>query len=314
MGMHFRSNESQRNNSNIDQYPILTYESVKITENESLRKLNIKPFNIYNPKKTRYIQLHEWMIRFCQGNLCAAMLLAIFYDWHRWKIKQEAYYGHSHTKANGDGRPISNEVYCFYSDQELFDRLMGLYTFQDISSALNFLVSLNAISIHSNPNSQPHLGQTKYFKIYPLICSNNKNISKEPALLNENTHSALPLSPINSDTIKHTNDTPQISNQNIDFSSKKLNTKNKELLTVQIVIDVMSQNGFSANYFSSPDTVKTIQTICEGGVTIETFFEAYATARRITSGGYFGINYLAMIVADLHNNIKAKKLEWVSSS
>ncbi|MEO8965575.1 MAG: hypothetical protein ABI370_12995, partial [Gammaproteobacteria bacterium] len=120
---------------------------------------------IRHPENNRYIQLHEWQVTFCEGNHCAALLLAFLSAWHNWKLKNDHYYHRANDIAemHGDGRPHNQNAYLFFSMDELIEGCMDFYGKKAVNAALDFLVSLSVISIHKNPNKRYHFDQTKYF-------------------------------------------------------------------------------------------------------------------------------------------------------
>jgi len=290
------------------------------------------------PENTRYIQLHEWQIAFCEGNHCAALLLAFFIGWHEWKIKHDAYYKRFNNIAemHGDGRPNSEDAYLFFTVQELVDGLMGLYGAKAINSALDILVSLNVISIHANPNPRYHFDKTKYFKLFPQVCNrwiaenypicledepnemqlvDYKDQAKTPDGIGQKAQrsgeNAVPSGEkaryIKNNTTNNTTNKNQSIKTPDDFFDEPKNTilQNDEQARVQAVVDALSQHGFSEKYFAYPDTAKTIGNLCERGATVETFLEAFAVASRVSLRG-FGVNYLAKVVADLLDRQKSK--------
>jgi hypothetical protein len=125
------------------------------------------------PAKNPYIQLHEWQVKFCQGNDCAAKLLAFFIAWHDWKIKHDSYYRFSNDIAerHGDGRPHNQNAYLFFSTKNLINGLMGTCGKKAITTALELLCSLKVIIIHKNPNPRYHFDKTRYFRFYPDVCN-----------------------------------------------------------------------------------------------------------------------------------------------
>lgn len=128
---------------------------------------------IRTPENNRYIQLYEWQIKFCQGNRCAALLLSFFSSWHDWKIRNDQYYRRANDIAemHGDGRSNNENAYMFFTMEEFINGVMGLYGKNSINEALQLLISLRVISVHTNPNPRYHFDKTKYFQFYPEICN-----------------------------------------------------------------------------------------------------------------------------------------------
>src|SRR5690349_3168678 len=102
-----------------------------------------------HPESSIYLQLHSWMFELCQGNQCAALLLAYFSGWHDWKLDNDHYYKRFNdiAETHGDGRPYVENAYLFFTNEELIAGIMGLYGKKAINEALGFLVSLGIISI-----------------------------------------------------------------------------------------------------------------------------------------------------------------------
>ena len=128
---------------------------------------------IRHPENTRYIQLFDWQVAFCQGNHCAALLLAYFIAWHDWKCKHDQYYRRSNdiAEVHGDGRLHNENAYLFFSTEELIEGCMGLYGKKAVTDSIESLVKLAVISVHKNPNPRYYFDRTKYFKFYPNVCN-----------------------------------------------------------------------------------------------------------------------------------------------
>ena len=129
---------------------------------------------IYTPPNSRFIQLNETHLAFCQGNHCAAFLLSFFSSWHDWKIRNDQYYCRANdiAEVHGDGRPNNENAYLFFTTEDLVNGLMGLFGKKAISDGLELLVNLKVITIHKNPNPRYHFDKTKYFRFYPEIVNN----------------------------------------------------------------------------------------------------------------------------------------------
>jgi len=297
---------------------------------------------------TRYIQIHEWQIKFCQNNHCAGLLLAFFIAWHDWKKQHDQYYRNINDIAemHGEDHPHSQNAYLFFSMDELIEGCMGFYGKNAINEALKLLVSLKVIKISKNPNPRYHFDKTKYFKFFPDICNDwivenypvkNKNSSIKVQLIDfsdapkkvdretENSRRSADLGqPSNERGKAITDTTNKTTNKYKDQSikaSSDVNSKNKKKETQEeegnvnthIVIEALTQQGFSAKHFKYPDTIQTIQRLCKAGASVENFVDAYAIAKRTSTNG-FGVNYLAKVVEDylskmnkssIHKNSKA---------
>lgn len=131
----------------------------------------MKSPHIHHPENNHCLQLHEWMVKFCGNNHCAALLLAFFLSWHEWRLRHDIYYRRLiNTEIHKDVGINNENAYLFFTFQELIDGLMGLYDQKTVASALDLLVSLGVISTHKNLNSTYPFDKTKYFKLYPHVC------------------------------------------------------------------------------------------------------------------------------------------------
>lgn len=85
--------------------------------------------SIRHPERSHFIQLHEWQKKFCNGNLCAALLLSHFSCWHDWKIRQYQYYRRFNDIAemHGDARSSNKNDYIFFTIEDFLKALMGLF-------------------------------------------------------------------------------------------------------------------------------------------------------------------------------------------
>lgn len=291
---------------------------------------------IRHPENTRFIQLHDWQIKFCKGNHCAALLLSYFSAWHDWKIRHDQYYRQSNDIAemHGDGRPNIEDAFLFFTTEKLIDGCMGLYRKKAICEGLELLKALGVISVHKNPNPRYHFDKTKYFKFYPQICNQwitqnylikqIESVNHTQAIdsydrvkiaerkdqnvtaLNKNV---LPSSE-NDQAITNTTNNTTNKNQSINsrddlFESEKpqvqvLDDSSKD--AIQPIVDALIEKGMPANKFY-PDVLSSLTELFLAGASVEHFIQGYDIAGQVTNG-QFGMNYVIKTVASLLEKTK----------
>jgi hypothetical protein len=294
---------------------------------------------IRHPENTRYIQLHEWQVRFCKGSHCAALILSYFIAWHDWKLRHDQYYRRSNdiAEVHGEGRPYNENAYLFFSTEQLIDGCMGLYGKKAISDGIEFLVSLNVISVHKNPNPRYHFDKTKYFKFYPKICNrwiaenyssswndeendmqlvdffdsakiaNRKSENAPPTRKNDRPSSGN--SQAITDTTNNTTNKTNSINGCDDFDQNK----KREIVTeLEEVIDALVAKGLPREKFSYADAKSAIEHLIGIGATSEIFTAAFDLASSATHGNGFGVNYLVKVVESLLK--KSGRIESANSS
>lgn len=294
---------------------------------------------IRNPEKNPYIVLHEWQVRFCQGNHCAALLLSYFSAWHDWKLRNDQYYRRSNDIAemHGDGRPNNENAYLFFTTEELIDGCMGLYGKKAVCDGLELLVSLNVISVHKNPNPRYHFDKTKYFQFYPQVCNCwiAKNYPIDPVVEYERAQDIdfndMPkmadreiknarrsdengrLSSENSQAITNTTNNTTNKNKSINACDDHHQEKIQNQIT-ETVIDALVQAGFSRDRLNYLDAKDVIQRLIDIGANKEIFLSAYQLACSATQGKGFGVNYLVKVVDSLLKKSSSTQNDRRSSS
>lgn len=293
------------------------------------------------PPKTRYLQIHEWQIAFCNNNHCAAMLLAFFSGWHDWKLIHDEYYKKSNDIAemHGDGRPHSENAFLFFTTEELIDGLLGFYGKKAVLDGLQLLESLGVITTHKNPNPRYHFDKTKYFQFYPDVCNqwidrnysqNNQTTKKDTQAIDSKDRvkiadrsgkNALPSgesSQPSSEKARYitnnTNNTTnknQSTNLNANFVDQKIKSDagSKSNPDVQLIVDTIIQSGIPADRFRYPDTIEDIARLHQAGATVDLFLEALAIAKSNTKES--GVRYLVKVVESLLE--KSRKKQYTSS-
>ena len=113
---------------------------------------------ISHPPQQALIVLRKWQVDFCNGNHCAAMLLANFEYWHNIKCDMLKLNRH-------DESPLFHKKL-----EEIKENLLGMYSDNTINKGIKLLESLGVISIHKNPDPRYSFDRTRYFKFYPNIC------------------------------------------------------------------------------------------------------------------------------------------------
>ncbi|OAI45991.1 hypothetical protein AYO45_01915 [Gammaproteobacteria bacterium SCGC AG-212-F23] len=279
---------------------------------------------MHHPVNSRYIQVHEWQIKFCREHHCAALLLTFFAAWHDWKIRNDDYYRRANdiAEVHGDGRPHNENAYLFFSMEHLVNGCLGFYSKKAISEGLDLLVSLNVVTIHKNPNPRYHFDKTKYFKFYPEICNQwiRENYSSpanspqpidyyDKAKLANRSDKSAPASRQNgrpsdescqaiTDTTNNTTNKNKLYNAQDVFilDKKNLGTQNEGNGTnAEVIRSVLVQQGFPAKYFHYPETMLIIEKLYLAGATPDLFIKAYNIADKATEGN-FGIKYLVKVV------------------
>jgi hypothetical protein len=288
---------------------------------------------IRQPESSRFIQLHEWQVKFCQKNHCAAFLLSFFSSWHDWKIKHDEYYRRYNdiAEAHGDGRPHAESAYLFFTMDDFINALMGLFGKKSISEGLDLLVSLNVISIHKNPNPRYCFDKTKYFKFYPAVCNQwlqnhdsiNQSAENDTQVIdnydnaeidNRSAKNALPSSENRRPSRKNgqaiTDNTNNTTNKN-----KSINTPtnfDQPILNpnpeVQSIITALTEKGMQSKRFF-PDAIDEIHRLQRAGATLEMFIHAYDVSAEVTRGNSFGIGYLAKVINGFFEKTKSERYQ-----
>lgn len=293
---------------------------------------------IRHPEKTRYIQVYEWQIKFCQGNHCAALLLSFFINWHDWKLRNDQYYKRANDIAemHGDGRPHGENAYLFFTTEELITGCMEFYGKKAINAALELLTSLRVITTHQNPNPRYHFDKTKYFRLYPTVCNrwiadayplddeeesnctqpiDSSDRAKVADRLGKN---ALPTGeksqPSGESCQAITNTTNNTTNkiqsinaredfiEDVDCSTEKIATRS----STQHIVTALTEKGMPAKRFYHPDVIDEIHRLQQAGATLDVFMRAYDMAKSATQTQGFGVSYLVKVVHALLTKDKKK--------
>lgn len=292
-----------------------------------------------HPESSIYLQLHSWMFELCQGNQCAALLLAYFSGWHDWKLNNDHYYKRFNdiAETHGDGRPHVENAYLFFTNEELIAGIMGLYGKKAINEALDFLVTLGVISIHNNPNPRYHFDKTKYFKFYADVCNawlaenypvisikhqkksqpiDSTDGAKSPygkgekdRVPNKNTRPSGESNRAITNTTNNTTNKDQsitVANDVDDHFTKKETPAENKPSEIQAIVDVLISKGMHPKRLDHPDVPKTLQDLCDAGATPGMFCDAYDKALKTTPNS-FGVNYIAKVVQGLLDKHKSNK-------
>lgn len=288
---------------------------------------------IATPKSSRYIQTHEWQIRFCQGNHCAALLLSFFSHWHDWKLKNDKFYFkvNNIAEAHGEGRPHSQNAYLFFTNEELIEGTLGFYGKNAINEALQFLVKLNVLSIRKNPNPKQRYDKTKHFSFYPDVCnewiakncSSPKQSSKksrsaidvvdlpkaENAFIKKEQLSIEKGKAITNTTYHTTNnhsfiDEPDFDSSLLDEVEQNDNASVQPATKTQEIIHALVEKGMPHERFQYDDVVPIIEDLVQEGATVTHFAKAYDLSVNMTKGGHFGIRYLQKVVNHLLKQVR----------
>jgi hypothetical protein len=294
---------------------------------------------IAHPEREPLVIIRKWQVEFCDGNQCAAAVMAYFEYWHNWKLDSDEYNKKSNdvSELHGDTRSLAEDIYQFHSMQEISDGILNLYGVKAIAEAIKLLELKKVIKTQGNPNPRYFYDKKKYLNFYPEVCNEwiknhyksrlGKNaectqqksvfdslktpnaLGKNAALLGEN---AVAITEINNKEINKTNK----GESDFDDGQKKLTESvDDSKLDVQPIIDLLTQQGFPAERIQYPDDVVTLQRLREAGATTNVFIAAYMAALNATqkTGRTFGIPYLAKAVEELlrrkqHQSSVAKPL------
>lgn len=289
---------------------------------------------IRHPENSTYLQVHDWMTEFCQENHCAVLLLAFLAGWHDYKIRHDKYYQRCNdiAETHGDGRPHSENAYLYFTMEELIAGIRFIYGSKAINTALDFLVTLNVISIHKNPNPRYYFDKTKYFVFFADVC--NEWIAETYPVVPVNRKKALQVVDINdnaktpygkgekvrvpskkaqpagekvrhiTNTTIYTTNNNQIINENDDFLEDEDAQQPSESLhqpDVEVVINLLTSKGLPPKQCGKPDDVALITDLLAKGATPDLFAKGYDIADETTrrSGKRFGLRYLAKVVEGL---------------
>jgi len=126
----------------------------------------MKEIHIRHPSDDPVAVIKRWQIMFCEGDHCAAMLLASFEEFHNLKVK--CAFEHSCINPPEESF-VQNEIlsHC-YTHKELEKRLFGFYSVEAIVKAVKFLEEKSVLSITRDPDPFYDFDKTLF---HPEVCN-----------------------------------------------------------------------------------------------------------------------------------------------
>jgi hypothetical protein len=124
---------------------------------------------LHIPAGSRYLLVYAWMIDACDGNECAAALLAYFAGWHDTKLKQAYKARLENDVAETHGmqrRRYAESLTQFHTDDELEAGIL-FYKRRSFPPAFALLASKGFISVFKNPNPRMRFDRTRHFLFHP---------------------------------------------------------------------------------------------------------------------------------------------------
>jgi hypothetical protein len=291
---------------------------------------------ISHPEREQLVIIRKWQIEFCEGNQCAAAVMAYFEYWHNWKLDSDEYNKKANdvSDAHGDSRFLSEDVYQFHSMQEISDGILNLYGAKAIAEAIKILDSKKVISIHRNPNPNYFYDKKKYFKFYPDHCNQwlknhyksrlGKNaestsqksvidLAKTPNALGKNTallgENAVSITEINNkdnnqsiqceEKFSDCMDDKPISGISQSWGEQMSVTDETSLGALGEIIAVLITSGLPKEKLNYPDALPELERLIQAGASADIFVKGYQLAQKATQGKGFGVRYLVKVVDDL---------------
>lgn len=122
-----------------------------------------------NKKQSFFLIIRQDDLEFLDYNHCAAAVMSVFRNSHKWKLETDA----RNKKANdvaeqhGDARWLPEDVSISFTIPELLERILHLFGRNAVMEALKLLEEKGVITIHSNPNQKYKYDQGRYFRFHP---------------------------------------------------------------------------------------------------------------------------------------------------
>lgn len=124
---------------------------------------------LHIPAGSRYLLVYAWMVDACDGNECAAALLAYFAGWHDTKLKQAYKARLENDVAQTHGmqrRRYAESLTQFHTDDELEAGIL-FYKRRSFPAAFQLLARKGFLSIFKNPNPKMTFDRTRHFLFHP---------------------------------------------------------------------------------------------------------------------------------------------------
>jgi hypothetical protein len=121
------------------------------------------------PEDEPLVLIRTSQLSLCDGNHCAAALLAFFEYWHNIKLGHQQQAGHLNRVAEMHGEPGNQDtsLYQYHNETDIEAGLLHLYGRKMIRQALAILVQKQFVSIHQNPTQRYRFDKTHYFLFHP---------------------------------------------------------------------------------------------------------------------------------------------------
>lgn len=176
---------------------------------------------INHPEKQSLILAREWQIKFCDGDLCAAVLMSYFEYWHNIKLamQEKNHQANNIAEAHGDHRTQDESLLQFHSLTEIQTETLNAFSRTKIIQALSFLESKEVISKHRNPNPRYSFDKTTYYQFHPEICQYYlENNLKNNELVSDDDDETIEVQ-------KQTIDSPNLDYRQSNFGRRQSNSE-----------------------------------------------------------------------------------------
>ena len=76
---------------------------------------------IRHPESEPVLVIHQWQVRACDGNTCAAALLSFFEYWHNIKVEHrlKAAEANDIAEQHGEARSQDETLWQFHTEEQL---------------------------------------------------------------------------------------------------------------------------------------------------------------------------------------------------
>ena len=113
-------------------------------------------------KQNFFLIIRQDDLEFLDGNHCAAAVMSVFRNTHKWKLETDARNKRANDVAeqHGDARWLPEDVLISFTIPELLERILHLFGRNAVMDALKLLEEKGIISIHSNPNQKYPFGKS----------------------------------------------------------------------------------------------------------------------------------------------------------
>lgn len=125
---------------------------------------------LHRPANARFLLVFDFMVAICDGNECAAALLAFFAGWHDTKVKhrEQAKTQNDLSVELGKQRTQSEELLQIHTEDDL-ERGVMFFKRRSFPSGLRVLTDKGFVSIHHNPNPKFKFDRRRFFLLHPAV-------------------------------------------------------------------------------------------------------------------------------------------------